>query len=117
MREGQFISKNKTRWESYLNNTNDPDELAKRFTYLIDDLGYAKTHYPQSNTVKYLNSIATGIYLSIYKNKKEKQNRIVHFFKTEAPLVFYRYRKILLYAYLLFTSFMSISIFAGAQHL
>ena len=72
MREGQFIKQNLKRWEEYQQPTEDPDEVAKRFTYLVDDLSYAKTFYPQGNTVKYINSIAANIYLSIYKNKKEK---------------------------------------------
>ncbi len=116
MREGQFISKNKNRWESYSAPSNDPDELAKRFTYLIDDLGYAKTHYPKSNTVKYINSMASGIYLSIYKNKKEKSNRLVEFFKTEVPLIAFKHRKILLYSFLFFTVFMAIGVFAAWKH-
>lgn len=113
MREGQFISKNKKRWDSYLIPTKDPDELAKRFTYLIDDLGYAKTHYPKSNTVKYINSMASDIYLSIYKNKKENSNRIVDFFKTEVPLIAFKHRNILLYSFLFFTIFMAIGVFAA----
>lgn len=115
MREGQFIKQNKERWESYQEPTDDPDEMAKRFTYLVDDLGYARTHYPFSNIVKYINSIAAGIYLSIYKNKKEKSNRIVTFFKTELPLILYRNRRVLLFGFLFFAAFVAIGAFSTWQ--
>ena len=68
MREGQFIKKNIDRWKSYEEPADDPDEVAKRFTYLVDDLAYAKTFYPFSNTVKFINGLAALIYLSIYLN-------------------------------------------------
>src|ERR1700744_6677691 len=87
MREGQFIKQNLDRWEKYQQETEDPDEVAKRFTYLVDDLSYAKTFYPYGNTVRYINSIAANIYLSIYKNKKEKKQRLIPFWTTELPLV------------------------------
>ncbi len=113
MREGQFIRQNKERWDSYLFETDDPDELAKRFVYLVDDLGYAKTHYPNSNTIKYINSIAANIYMSIYKNKKEQSNKIKHFVMVELPLIMYRNRKTLLYTFLFFLVFMLIGIFSS----
>ncbi|RQO32368.1 hypothetical protein DBR32_01825 [Taibaiella sp. KBW10] len=113
MREGHFIKVNKERWDSYLAETNDPDELAKRFAYLVDDLGYAKTHYPQSNTIKYINSIAANIYLSIYKNKKEKGNKFKLFFLEELPLIMYRNRKTLWYTFLFFMAFMLLGIFSS----
>ncbi|MFT4060864.1 MAG: stage II sporulation protein M [Edaphocola sp.] len=113
MREGQFIKQNKERWDGYGQATDDPDELAKRFVNLVDDLGYAKTHYPFSKTVKYINSMAAGIYLSIYSNKKEKKNRILFFFKEELPLILYRNRKVLRFALLFFMLFMLIGIFSN----
>lgn len=115
MREGQFIKKNKERWDSYLTPTEDPDELAKRFTYLVDDLSYAKTNYPFSKIVKYINGIAAGIYLSIYRNKKEKSNRFLFFFTTELPLILYKHRKILVFAFLFFLVFMAIGAFSAWQ--
>jgi uncharacterized membrane protein SpoIIM required for sporulation len=116
MREGHFIKKNKERWDSYLVPTEDPDELAKRFTYLVDDLSYAKTNYPFSKTVKYINSIAAGIYLSIYRNKKESNNRFISFFSIELPLILYSYRRTLLFSFLFFLVFMLLGIFANWQN-
>jgi uncharacterized membrane protein SpoIIM required for sporulation len=115
MREGQFIKRNKERWDGYQKETEDPDEMAKRFTYLVDDLAYAKTNYPFSKIVKYINGLAAGIYLSIYQNKKEKSNRLVRFFKTELPLILHNNRRILFFAFLFFITFMAIGIFSAWQ--
>lgn len=115
MREGNFIKQNIDRWKSYQEPTDDPDEVAKRFTNLVDDLSYAKTFYPFSNTVRYINSFAAGIYLSIYKNKKEKSSRFITFWKEELPLVMYRYRYMLLFSFLFFLSFVLIGIFSAAN--
>lgn len=115
MREGQFIKQNKARWDSYKEPTDDPDEMAKRFTYLVDDLGYAKTHYPFSKITKYINGIAAGIYLSIYRNKKDKGNRFVTFFKTELPLILYSNRRVLRFALCFFFAFLLIGVFSQWQ--
>ena len=115
MREGQFIKQNLKRWEEYQQPTEDPDEVAKRFTYLVDDLSYAKTFYPQGNTVKYINGIAANIYLSIYKNKKEKSHRLITFWTTELPLVIRKHHKTLLFTFLFFLSFVFIGVFSAAN--
>lgn len=113
MREGQFIKKNIDRWNDYQEPTEDPDEVAKRFTYLVDDLSYAKTFYPFSNTVKFINGLAAGIYLSIYKNKKERGNRISRFWAVELPLVMRRYQRTLLFTFLFFSCFVAIGVFSA----
>lgn len=107
MREGQFIKQNIKRWKSYQEPTEDPDEVANRFKYLVEDLSYANTFYPFSNTVRYINSLASGIYLSIYRNKKEKKHRIFTFWSTELPLIMYRYRRTLLFAFIFFAMFVA----------
>ncbi len=113
MREGQFIKRNLDRWQSYQHQTDDPDEVARQFTYLVDDLSYAKTFYPKSNTIRYINSLAANIYLSIYKNKKEKGNRFTTFWKTELPLAIQRNHRIMLFAFIFFLSFVILGVFSA----
>jgi len=115
MREGQFIKQNIKRWKSYQESTEDPDEVANRFKYLVEDLSYATTFYPFSNTVRYINSLASGIYLSIYRNKKEKKHRIVTFWTTELPLLMFRYRRTLLFTFLFFATFVTIGVLSAAK--
>lgn len=106
MREALFIKQNSERWKQYeLSKTKDPDELADSFISITDDLAYAKTFYPNSKTTQYLNGLASGFHQSIYRNKKEKTNRFVTYWKTELPLLFYKHRRQLLYSFGFFIVF------------
>jgi len=106
MREALFIKQNTQRWKDYENSkSTNPDELAESFISITDDLAYAKTFYPKSNTTKYLNGLAAAFHQSIYKNKKEKTNRFISFWRYELPLIFYKHRKPLLYSLLFFSVF------------
>ncbi len=116
MREALFIKKNIEKWKKYQYETSsDPDEMAQEFTELVNDLGYARTFYPQSRVTKYLNGLASKIYLSIYKNKKEQRSRLVTFWTTELPLVVRKYHRELLYSFLIFTIFALMAVFSTAQ--
>jgi uncharacterized membrane protein SpoIIM required for sporulation len=116
MREAMFIKKNVEKWKEYQHSqTDNPDETAERFVTLIDDLSYAKTFYPRSKVTRWINGIAAGIYLNIYKNKKEKYSRVFAFWKYEVPLLFKRYHKILLFTFLLFSLFVIIGVW-GAKN-
>ena len=44
---------------------NDPDALADLFVRITDDLSWARTFYPGSNTEKYLNDLAARIHQEI----------------------------------------------------
>lgn len=106
MREPLFVKQNSAKWKSFENEpSNDPDVLADRFIQITDDLAFAKTFYPDSKTTAYLNALAAGLHQSIYKNKTEKSNRFISFWQYELPLIFYTYRKQLLYAFLFFFVF------------
>ncbi len=103
MREALFVKQNSEKWKGYEQlQTNTPDELAERFIDITNDLAYAKTFYPKSQTTSYLNGLASVLHQAIYKNKKEKLGRFVAFWKYELPLLFFQYRKQLLYSLLLF---------------
>ena len=90
-------------------------KLAARFTELVNDLGYAKTFYPQSKVTLYLNKLASGIYLGIYKNKKEESSRIIRFWKTELPLVIRKHHRLLFYSFLIFLFFAIVAAFSAAN--
>ncbi|QNL50660.1 stage II sporulation protein M [Olivibacter sp. SDN3] len=116
MREALFVKQNSEKWEDYEKmEVSHPDELAERFIEITDDLAYAKTFYPTSKTTAYLNGLAARLHQSIYTNKREKANRFVTFWKIELPLVFYTYRKQLLYAAIFFTLFALIGAFSAAH--
>lgn len=106
MREPIFVKQNAEKWREFEHSpTDNPDELADRFIKITDDLAYAKTFYPKSKTTVYINGLASRLHQSIYKNKSEKKNRFLTFWKYELPLMFKTYEKELLYAFLFFTVF------------
>ena len=103
MREALFIKKNAQKWQEYEHfETDDPDEMAGRFTTLVDDLAYAKTFYPHSKVTRLINGLAVSIYQSIYQNKKEKYSRLISFWKTELPLIIRRNHKTFLFTFIVF---------------
>jgi uncharacterized membrane protein SpoIIM required for sporulation len=116
VREGLFIKKNIDKWKQYqYEPAADPDEMAGQFTDLVNDLGYAKTFYPQSKVTQYLNGLASRIYLGIYRNKKEESSRIVRFWKKELPLVVRKYHREILYSFIIFILFAVMAAFSAAH--
>lgn len=106
MREALFVKQNSVKWKAYEQlQSGNPDALADRFVDITNDLAYAKTFYPESKTTAYLNGLASTLHQSIYKNKKEDSSRFVLFWKAELPVLFYTYRRQLLYAFLFFLTF------------
>ncbi|KQM75114.1 hypothetical protein ASE74_03835 [Pedobacter sp. Leaf216] len=99
MREALFVKQNSEKWQNYdsMQQAN-PDEVANQFIEITNDLAYSKTFYPNSKTTAYLNGLASKLHQSVYKNKKEKSNRFIHFWKTELPLIFLQHRKQIYYA-------------------
>ncbi|WP_428742736.1 stage II sporulation protein M [Tenacibaculum sp.] len=120
MREAAFVNKNKEKWKLfeaalYEKKVISPDKLSDLYVELTDDLSYAKTFYPNGDTVVYLNSIASAAHQKIYKTKKESKNRFVSFFKTEFPLLFFGYQKQLLIAFSVFAFFSICGAFSAAN--
>jgi uncharacterized membrane protein SpoIIM required for sporulation len=114
LREGLFIKKNKERWEKVQNETPvSPDEIARDFSQLVDDLAYAKTFYPRSKVTQYINALASGIYLSIYRNRKEENNRLITFWKKDVPLVIRKHHKMIAIAFIIFLLFFSVGFFSA----
>lgn len=116
MREALFIKKNKERWQRIQQGvTGDADELASEFTRLIDDLSYAKTFYPSSRVTNYVNSLASRIYLHIYRNRKEKTNRLVDFWRYDLPLIIRKHHRVIGLSTLIFLVFAAVGFFTAAR--
>lgn len=115
MREVAFIKQNKAKWlefeQAIVGKTKkNADQMASLYVHLINDLSYARTYYPKSKTVVYLNHLASLIYQRIYKTKRTDTNRLQYFFTTEVPLLVYQYRRYLIYAFALFAAAITIGI-------
>jgi len=107
MKEAAFVKHNKLRWEEFEKVVQDqrhasPDRLAELFIQVTDDLSFARTHYADSRTTKYLNALASKVHLEIYKNKREEKSRFITFWTHELPEVMFTARKPLLYSFVIF---------------
>ncbi len=114
MKETKFIEQNKKKWKRFesLSKSShaDPDEISKLFVEITDDLSYARTHYPKRTVRVYLNQLAQGVFLNLYKARKAFSKRLITFWTDELPLEMYRARKVLLFNFL----FVLIAIGIGA---
>jgi uncharacterized membrane protein SpoIIM required for sporulation len=120
MREAAFVRQNKDKWlrfESLVQNNArvSPDELSALYLELTDHLSYARTFYPKSNTLHYLNELSSRAHQKIYKSKKESRNKILNFFVKDFPLEFYKYQKQLLISFLVFALFCVVGAFSAAN--
>lgn len=104
MREAAFVKSNREKWlriEAQSGNKDIPAEtLADDFIELTDDLSYARTFYPRSQTVRYLNKLTGYYFIGIYRYRQHAKGRFARFWKEELPLVMYKYRKYMLYSFI-----------------
>jgi uncharacterized membrane protein SpoIIM required for sporulation len=120
MREAAFVKQNKDKWQRFeraLQNNAllPPAELSSLYLEVTDHLSFAQTFYPGSNTLHYLNGLASRAHQKIYRNKKEPKNRFITFFTEEFPREFYQYQKQLLLAFLVFVLFVAAGSFSAAS--
>lgn len=119
MREAAFVKQNRDKWQqidSQTQNRSIPAEtLADSFIELTDDLSYARTFYPRSQTVRYLNQLTARYFISIYKYRKKSKGRFLRFWKEELPLIMYEYRKNMLYSFLFMFAGVLLGIFSLQQ--
>ncbi len=104
MKEVKFIEQNKKKWQRFetlsKSSSADPDEVSKLFVEITDDLSYAQTHYPKRTVRVYLNQLAQGVFMNVYKARKTVKSRLITFWTQDLPLEMYRARKILLFNFI-----------------
>jgi uncharacterized membrane protein SpoIIM required for sporulation len=108
MRETAFLKQNEKKWKEFelvlhaRKGTVPPDKIAELFVEVTDDLAYARTHYPQSNTTQYLNGLASQLHQVIVRNKKVRSNSVFSFYRYELPLIMAESQRKLLLAFTVF---------------
>ncbi|MDX1906704.1 MAG: stage II sporulation protein M [Bacteroidia bacterium] len=108
MREPAFLRSHKDQWLEYENLLNtgsghlDADRLASLYTLLVDDLAYARTFYPRSKVIPYLNGLAARTHLLLYRRQRARTDRLTLFWTRELPLILYQTRRQIGYATLIF---------------
>jgi len=120
MREAAFVKQNKDKWlrfEKELHNKKSiaPEIISALYLEVTDDLSYAKTFYPGSNTAAYLNELAASAHQKIYTNKKEPGNVFWRFYSKDFPQMFYNFQKQLLLSFLIFAIFIAVGAFSASS--
>lgn len=120
MKEIVFLNENVDKWKEYENSLHlkqkrSPDLQAELFIKITDDLSYAQTYFPNSETEKYLNSLASKLHHEIYINKKAKKGQFANFWLYELPKEFYVARKYIFYSLIIFTISLLIGIVSSAN--
>lgn len=120
MREAAFIKANREKWERIDEQTQDKnietEVLADNFIELTDDLSYARTFYPRSQTQRYLNQLTGRYFVDIYQYRKKEKGRFLKFWTIELPLIMYKYRKHMLYSFVFMFSGVLLGIFLQIQN-
>jgi uncharacterized membrane protein SpoIIM required for sporulation len=90
MKEAAFLRANADKWkrfEALLHDSapSDPDELARLFVELTDDLSYARTYYPGGKTEAYLNQLTATSHRKIYRNRGAEPGWFRRFWREDVP--------------------------------
>lgn len=107
MREAAFIKRNQAKWHRLEQSLDGlaalgGDEASALYIELNDDLSYARTFYPKSAVVGYLNGLALRLHHHIYRNKKVPRKRFITFWSQEVPLAIHAARKSLVASFIVF---------------
>jgi len=105
MKQSVFIKMNKAKWQEYedkLKRAHTPaEEIAKMYVHLTEDLAFAKGRFPKAELTAYLNKLALQAHNLIYRNKPERKNRLVTFWRDEVPNLIYSSGRPMLYSFLI----------------
>ena len=92
-----------------------PDEIASQFVELTDDLSYASTFYPDTDTESYLHGLTRNKFLHLYKNSKLGRNSFRDFWFHEIPDLIAIHRKEMILSLILFVVAAFIGAFSAAH--
>ena len=107
MNEIVFIKSNKKNWEKLAKVATGllqvpVSETIELYTQAADDLAYARTHYPDSKLISYLNAIVLNAHRLIYKNKYGNLSKIKSYWTRDIPLAIYEHRWKIITAFVVF---------------
>lgn len=105
MKESDFVRQNKEKWKSFehelKNKSFKPNRVTDFYIDTLDDLSFARTHYPNRQVRSYLNGVAQLLSLRVYRTQRTTRKNLVKFWVKDLPLVMYQSQKQLLLSFLL----------------
>lgn len=116
MREARFVALNKNKWKIMEKwQELDSEALAANFVELSDDLAYARTFYPGSDSERYLNHLISHYQVNVNSGKAERKKSIASFWKQEFPLLLASHYKTFLFAFFVFMLSLALGVFSAAH--
>lgn len=117
MKESQFIEQNKKKWRAFEKELDrkpiQPKKISEYYIDTLDDLSFARSHYPKRQVRSYLNGVTRVLSLRITKTQKSNWRDIKAFWAVDLPLIMYHNRKQLLLAFILFAISFSIGVLSS----
>lgn len=115
MKEIDFVAHNREKWDGYQDITRHlaatpPDRLAQIYLDVTADLAFAQTHFSESSTTTYLETLALHFHQRLYQRRYERWRELRRFYTHDIPLAFYHSRRELLIATLIFLFAMCVGI-------
>lgn len=120
MREVAFIAQNKQYWlnvEQIIAGKlpAGTDAILDIYNKLLNDLSFARTYYPKSKLVHYLNYLCSSVHIKIYKRKRHDFSRVSNFLFHEVPLLSYQYRKYIYFTFMVFFVLVAIGVLSAIK--
>lgn len=90
MREGTFLKQNSADWQQFSqlldsHEVVNSQQLRQLYLKVTDDLAFARTYFPNSQTEQYLNQLALKAHQHVYRTKREHTRTFWHFWKYTVP--------------------------------
>lgn len=112
MKESRFIQQRHQRWQAFEKEIDrkdsDPQQLTSAYLEVLDDLSYARTHYPNRFVRNYLNGLGQELGLKFLRSGQFRLKNVWHFWSVDLPKVSYTSRKRLLFSLGVFSFFVLI---------
>ncbi|MFN6943337.1 MAG: stage II sporulation protein M [Cytophagaceae bacterium] len=119
MKETDFISQNKKKWQEFehmlATENKDPNKLTDLYVQITDDLSYARTFYPNRSVRFYLNNLAQQLFYDVNKQRRNSLKNFMNFWSFQVPRVVYESRKELMLSLAIFVIAMAIGVFSSVQ--
>lgn len=115
MKEARFVARNKDKWRRMEKRQSlEAEILAENFVELSDDLAYARTFYPGSETELYLNQLIGEYQIDINARPVQKRSWFA-FWKEDYPLLLAEEYRTLFFAFVVFVLSAVIGAFSAAH--
>ncbi|WP_417873968.1 stage II sporulation protein M [Xanthomarina gelatinilytica] len=117
MKETQFVDQNKAKWLEFekelAQSEPKPHRVSHFYVETIDDLSFARTHYPNRLVRSYLNGLAESLSLRVQKSQKNYFRNFVQFWQRDLPLMMFEARNQFLLSFIILAVSIAIGIFSS----